>query len=231
MPKSKSFYIIDGHAQIFRAFFAPYRDLTSPTGEPTKATYVFVQMLLNLIQQRTPDYLCMVIDSGDETVFRREFYPEYKANRKDRPPDLAPQEARILQIVRDAGIPIFVKPGFEADDLIATIARKLCDKGYEIVMVSKDKDLRQLINDCTKMYDVQSDVFIDAAKMEQDCGYSPAQAVDIQTLTGDAIDNVPGIPGVGEKTAAKLVKQYGSAEAVLQHLGDLTPKLRENFEK
>ena len=94
MPKSKSFYIIDGHAQIFRAFFAPFRDLTSPTGEPTKATYVFVQMLLNLIQQRNPDYLCMVIDSGDETVFRREFYPEYKANRTAKPPDLAPQEAR-----------------------------------------------------------------------------------------------------------------------------------------
>src|SRR5438045_8913063 len=104
MPKSKSFYIIAGHAQSFRAFFAPFRDLSSPTGEPTKATYVFVQMLLNLIQQRHPDYLCMVIDSGDETVFRREFYPEYKANRNSKPPDLAPQEAPILQIIPSPGI-------------------------------------------------------------------------------------------------------------------------------
>src|SRR5687767_5222733 len=189
----KSFYIIDGHAHIYRAYFAPFRDLTSPSGEPTKATFVFTQMLLNLIQQRKPDYLAMVIDAGDETVFRKEIFPEYKANRLARPDDFGPQEQRILQIVRDAGIPIFVKPGYEADDLIATMARRLCDKGYEIILVSKDKDLRQLLNDCTKMYDVQGDVFIDVAKMVQDCGYTPRQAIDIQALTGDAIDNVPGI--------------------------------------
>jgi len=229
MPKS--FYIIDGHAHIYRAYFAPFRDLTSATGEPTKATYVFTQMLLNLIEQRKPDYLCMVIDSGDETVFRKDIFPEYKANRKERPDDFGPQEARILQIVRDAGVPIFVKPGFEADDIIATFARRLCNKGFETFVVSKDKDLRQVLNDCTKMYDVQGDKVIDAAVMEQACGYTPAEAVEIQTLTGDAIDNVPGIPGVGEKTAAKLVKKYGSADAVLQHLDELTPKMRENFEK
>jgi DNA polymerase-1 len=229
MPKS--FYIIDGHAHIYRAYFAPFRDLTSATGEPTKATYVFTQMLLNLIEQRKPDYLCMVIDSGDETVFRKDIFPEYKANRKERPDDFGPQEARILQIVRDAGVPIFVKPGFEADDIIATFARRLCNKGFETFVVSKDKDLRQVLNDCTKMYDVQGDKVIDPAVMEQECGYSPNEAIEIQTLTGDTIDNVPGIPGVGEKTAAKLVKKYGSADAVLQHLDELTPKMRENFEK
>src|SRR5688572_26254305 len=203
MPKS--FYLIDGHAHIYRAYFAPFRDLTSPTGEPTKATYVFTQMLLNLIAQRKPDYLAMVIDAGDETVFRKEIFPEYKANRQSPPDDFEPQEKRILQIVKDAGVPIFEKQGYEADDLIATIAKRLCDKGYDIVVVSKDKDLRQLLNDCTKMYDVQSDSFTDPARMLADCGYTPQQAVDVQTLMGDAIDNVPGIPGVGEKTAAKLV--------------------------
>src|SRR5689334_18210402 len=101
MPKSKTFYIIDGHAQIFRAYFAPFRELTSPTGEPTKATYVFTQMLINLVQTRKPDYLCMVIDHGDETVFRKGIYPEYKANRAARPIDLGPQEERIFNIVRD----------------------------------------------------------------------------------------------------------------------------------
>lgn len=228
---AKSFYIIDGHAHIYRAYFAPFRDLASPSGEPTKATYVFTQMLLNLIEQRKPDYLCMVIDSGDETVFRKEIFTEYKANRKERPDDFGPQEERILQIVRDAGVPIFVKPGYEADDLIATFAKRLCDQGYETFIVSKDKDIRQVLNDCTKMYDVQNDKVIDPAIMEQECGYTPAEAIEIQTLTGDAIDNVPGIPGVGEKTAAKLVKKYGSADAVLQHLDELTPKMRENFEK
>jgi DNA polymerase-1 len=228
---AKTFYIIDGHAQIYRSYFAPFRDLTSPTGEPTKATFVFTQMLLNLVEQRKPDYLCMVIDSGDETVFRKEFFPGYKANRKERPSDFEPQEQRILQIVRDAGVPIFVKPGFEADDIIATFAKQLCNQDYEIFVVSKDKDLRQILNDCTKLYDVQSNKVTDPAVMEQELGYGPGEAIEIQTLIGDTTDNVPGIPGVGEKTAVKLVKKYGSADAVLQHLDDLTPKMRENFEK
>src|SRR3954469_9618845 len=99
MPKSKTFYIIDGHAQIYRAYFAPFRDLTSPTGEPTKATFVFTQRLLNFIEDRKPDYLAMTIDSGDETVFRKEIFPDYKANRTKPPDDFAPQEQRILEIV------------------------------------------------------------------------------------------------------------------------------------
>src|SRR5205823_1369127 len=154
MAESKSFYVIDGHAHIYRAYFAPFRDLSSPSGEPTKATYVFTQMLLNLIEQRKPDYLAMVIDSGDESVFRTEFYPQYKATRQSRPEDFFPQEQRILNLVRDAGVPIFVKSGFEADDLIATIAKKLCDQDFEIFLVSKDKDLRQTLTPCVHMYDV-----------------------------------------------------------------------------
>ncbi|HEX4793000.1 MAG TPA: DNA polymerase I [Humisphaera sp.] len=228
MPKS--FYIIDGHAQIYRAYFAPFRDLSTASGEPTKATFVFLQMLMNLISQRKPDYLCMVIDAGDETVFRREFFPEYKANRQSPPDDFYPQEKRILQIVRDSGLPVFARPGYEADDLIATMAKKLAGE-YEIFMVSKDKDLRQIISDTTKMYDVQSDEVIDVAALEQKHGYTPAEAIEIQTLCGDSTDNVPGIPGVGDKTALKLVKKYGSADAVLKHLDELTPKMRENFEK
>src|ERR1700760_370134 len=163
----KSFYILDGHAHIYRAFFAPFRDLTSPTGEPTKATYVFTQMLLNLIDQRKPAYLAMVIDSGDETVFRKDIFPEYKSNRQSPPDDFYPQEERILRIVRDAGVPIFEKPGFEADDLIATMAKNLCDKGLDIYLVSKDKDLRQVLTDCTFMYDPQSNETIDPIKLEE----------------------------------------------------------------
>src|SRR5688572_2863111 len=177
----------------------------------------------------------MVIDGAAEgeepaSVFRQTLYADYRATRKAPPDDFAPQEARILQIVRDAGIPIFAKAGFEADDLIATKAKRLCDKGFETFMVSKDKDLRQVVNDCTKMYDPQNDEAWDAKKIEEKCGYSPAEAVEVQTLVGDAIDNVPGIPGVGEKTAAKLIKKYGTAEEVLRHLDELTPKMRENFQ-
>ena len=225
----KTFYIIDGHAQIFRAYFAPFRDLTSPTGEPTKATYVFTQMLINLIDLRKPDYLAMVIDSGDEKVFRKEIYPEYKANRPPVPADFHPQEDRILRIVKDAGVPLFEKPGFEADDLIATMADKLCDQGFDVYLVSKDKDLRQLLTDCIHMYDVQADEVIDIPKMIAKQGYGPDKALDVQTLMGDAIDNVPGIPGVGEKTAVKLLNEYGSIDAILANVDKLTPKMRENF--
>jgi DNA polymerase-1 len=230
MPR-KSFYIIDGHAHIYRAYFAPFRDLVSASGEPTKATFVFTQRLLNLIDQRKPDYLAMVIDAGDETVFRKEIYPEYKANRKSRPDDFRPQEERILSIVKDVGIPIFAKPGFEADDLIATMATKLCGQDFDVYMVSSDKDLRQVVNDCTRMYDAYTDDVIDPAKMQEKYGFGPTEAVEIQTLMGDNIDNVPGIPGVGDKTAVKLIKQYGTAENVLKHVSELKGKMRENFEK
>ena len=227
---AKSFYIIDGHAQIYRAYFAPFRDLSSPSGEPTKATYVFIQRLMSLIQDRKPDYLAMVIDSGDETVFRKEIYPQYKANRLSRPDDFNPQEDRILRIVRDAGIQIFVKPRFEADDVIATLAKRLCNQGYETFIVSNDKDLRQILNDCTKMYDPYENIVTDPAKLFEKHGYTPAQAVEVQTLIGDSTDNVPGIPGVGPKTAVKLIQKYGTADAVLKHLDELTPKMRESFE-
>src|SRR3954464_7305371 len=181
MP-SKSFYIIDGHAHIYRAYFAPFRDLISASGEPTKATFVFTQRLLNLIDQRKPDYLAMVIDAGDETVFRKEIYPEYKANRKSRPDDFHPQEQRILSLVRDVGIPIFVKRGYEADDLIATMARRLCGQDYDVYMVSSDKDLRQVVNDCTKMYDAYTNEVIDAARLEEKYGFHPRPAPHNQHL-------------------------------------------------
>ncbi len=227
---TKSFYIIDGHAQIYRSYFAPFRDLTSPTGEPTRATFVFTQMLLNLVETRKPDYLAMVIDAaGDEGVFRKQIDPNYKATRAPRPDDFGPQEARILQIVRDAGVPIYFMPAYEADDVLATMAKRLSGHGYETFLVSKDKDLRQVLDDHTRLYDAGSDEVVTPASMEAKLGYTPAEAIDVQTLMGDNIDNVPGVPGVGEKTAVKLVKKYGSAAAVFEHLDELTPKLREGF--
>lgn len=226
----KTFYLIDGHAQIYRAYFAPFRDLTAPDGTPVKATFVFAQMLLTLVAGKRPDYLAMVIDAaGDKGLHRNEIYPEYKANRQAPPDDFEPQEQRILQLVRDAGVPIYHLPGYEADDVLATLARRLEKEGFEVVLVSKDKDLRQLLSDRIRMYDVQSDTFTDPAKLMADMGFTPEQAVEIQTLMGDKIDNVPGIPGVGDKTAVELIKQFGTAQAVVDRADEIKkPKLREN---
>jgi DNA polymerase-1 len=218
-----TFYLIDGHAQIFRAYFAPFRDLTSPTGEPVKATFVFTQMLVNLAELRKPDYLAVVIDHGDETVFRRDIDPDYKAHRPPPPADFHPQEARILEIVRDSGVPLYEVPRFEADDILATFAMKLKDR-FDVYLVSKDKDLRQVLGPGVYMYDVQSDKVTDAERMRSKLGYGPERAIDVQTLIGDSTDNVPGVPGVGEKTAVQLLNDFGSIDAIYAGLEKLKSK-------
>ena len=226
---SKTFYIIDGHSQIYRAYYAPFRNISSPAGEPTRATYVFTTMLLNLLNTRKPDYLAMAMDSPVTSLDRRSLYAEYKATRQARPEDLAPQEVRIEQIVRTMNIPIWRGGGLEADDYLASAAEKFAREGIEVVLVSRDKDLDQLLSPHVVMYDPMKDEVIDPATLLKTKGYTPQQALDVQTLCGDDSDNVPGVPGVGQKTAVKLITQYGSLEGVLANMDKLTPKLRENL--
>ena len=225
---AKRFYIIDGLAQIFRSYYAPFQHLNAPSGEPTRATYVFSNMLLQLIREQKPDYLAMAMDTADETVFRKEIDPKYKANREAPPEDLPPQIDRICQIVASQGIPLLGVPGFEADDIIATLCHRLADEDVEIVLVSKDKDLDQLLTDKVRMFDPGKNVFLGPTEIQEQKGYSPAQAIEVQTLTGDSTDNVPGIKGVGPKKAAALIAKYGTAKAVVEHADELTPKMREN---
>ncbi|MCD4699992.1 MAG: DNA polymerase I, partial [Phycisphaerae bacterium] len=225
----KNLYIIDGHWQIFRAYYAPFRDLTSPSGEPTRATYVFTTMLMKLIAERKPDYLVVAMDSGREHLQRTRIYPEYKANRDEPPEDLPPQIERITQIIRAMGVPLLQKIGAEADDIMATIVRRLAGPDLRVVMVSRDKDLEQLIGPDAVLFDPMKDEIIDAARLEEVKGYPPVKAVEIQALCGDTSDNVLGVPGVGPKTAVKLIRQFGSAEAVVAHADELTPKLAQNI--
>jgi 5'-3' exonuclease len=150
---AKRFFIIDGLAQIFRCYYAPFQQLTSPTGEPVRATYVFCNMLLQLIREQKPDYLAMALDPPEGRVFREELDPEYKANREPPPEDLIPQIKRIIQIVKAAGIPILCEPGFEADDVLATLCRKVADEDVQVCLVSKDKDLEQLLSDRVSLFD------------------------------------------------------------------------------
>ncbi len=224
---AKTLYIVDGHYQIFRAYHAPYARLTSPTGEPTKATHAFCGILFNLIRKRKPDYLAMALDAGDDTVFRKEIDPNYKANREPPPEDFAPQADRIVSIIEAMQIPILILRGYEADDIFATVARQFEDDDLDIYIVSRDKDLDQLITDRVRMYDPVKDEVIDADAVLEKKGFTPSQAVEVQTLVGDSTDNIPGVHGIGPKTAAKLINKYGTAQSVLEHASELTPKQKE----
>jgi len=221
-------YLIDGHAQMYRCYYAPFRDLSSPTGEPTKATYVFCQMLLTLVRERRPTHLALVMDVPGKPVFRDEIFEGYKAHRPPAPEDFPPQEQRILQIVRAAGVPILATPGFEADDIIATLVERCRGREIDVYLVSKDKDLEQLLSDRVRMYDPHKNEVIDADRLRREKGYGPEQAVEVQTLCGDSVDNIPGVRGIGPKTAARLIARYGSAQSVIEHADELTPAQRTN---
>ena len=224
---SKTLYLLDGHYQIYRAFYGLPQQLSSPSGEPTGATHGFCSMLFGLIQKRRPDYLAMVMDVSDETVFRRELDPNYKAHRDPAPEALHLQADRIVSILSALGVPIYRLPGFEADDLIATIVERLRNDDVCVYVVSRDKDLEQLLSERVRLFDPSKDAEMDVAALLEAKGYTPQQAVEVQTLSGDSTDNIPGVPGIGPKTAAKLIIQYGSADAVLEHADELTPKMSE----
>lgn len=225
---SKTLYLIDGHAQIFRAYYAPFRDLTSPSGEPTRATHVFFQTLLNLIRDKQPDYLAVALDAGDEGLERKQIYPEYKAHRDPAPEDLHIQEARIIDILERTRVPMLRLTEFEADDILATLAEQHASDDCEVVLVSRDKDLEQLLRPQVVMYDPMKDELITADSLPDKKGWSADLAIEAQILTGDTVDNVPGVKGIGPKTAAKLLAKYGSARGVVDHADELTPKQREN---
>ncbi len=240
-------YLIDGYAQFFRAYHAIRTPMSSPvTKEPTNMTFGFVGMLLKLLrgqEQRMveaggpPDYLAVAIDvSGDKETFRSEIYPEYKANRPEPPSDLFPQVDRCLDLLREIGVPIVGAAGFEADDAIATLvtALKARHPDLRIRIISKDKDLKQLLDGSgpegrVELYDIHTDLLIDEAAFKADTGLTPAQVIDMLALMGDSVDNVPGVPGVGEKTAAQLIAQYGTLDNLLARATEIKGKRGEKL--
>jgi DNA polymerase-1 len=233
--EDNTLYVIDGHAQIFRAFFAIRGGMNSPvTGEPTNATFGFTGMLLKLLTQFRPRYVVMAIDMQGKT-FRDELYDQYKATRPPMPDDLRAQEQRIFEITRLLGIPVFGVTGAEADDVIATIVdRVLADPACDDVrvrVVSKDKDLEQLLGPRVTLFDIHTDTTLDAATLQAQKGIAPEQVVDVLALIGDKVDNIPGVEGVGPKTAAQLIAEYGSIDGIYAHLDQIKGKRRENLEK
>jgi len=234
---AKRLFIIDGHAHIYAAYYAPMSQrLTSPSGEPTKATYIFTTAILGLIQRQKPDLLAVAMDSKTPT-FRSEIYPKYKAQRPPMPDDMPGQINRIEQIMDAMRIPILRVNGFEADDIIGTLAKKAAADGYDCLICSGDKDVLQLLTPasagagCISTFDIKTDTRTDVVTMVEKMGVTPAQFVDCLALQGDATDNVPGIPDVGPKTALGWIRQYGSIENLLQHIDEIKTKRGENLRK
>lgn len=242
----KTLYLIDGYAQFFRAYHAIRTPMSSPvTGEPTNMTFGFVGMLLKLLRRDAPQlkgdgdptYLAVAIDaSGDRGTFRSTLYPAYKATRSEPPEDLGPQVQRALKILELLGVPVIGAEGFEADDVIATIASTYSQRhpDVRVRIISKDKDLKQLLGEGTpptEMYDIHTDALITEAALRDELGITPAQVVDMLALMGDTVDNVPGVPGVGPKTAAQLIAEHGTLEAVVAaaESGAIKGKRRENI--
>ncbi|MFO0873226.1 MAG: DNA polymerase I [Phycisphaerales bacterium] len=227
-------YLIDGHAQFFRAYHAIRSGLSSPvTKEATNLTFGFVGMLLKLLREFKPEYLAVVIDaSGDTETFRSQLDPQYKQNREPAPADFHPQVERCLGILESMHVPVLAEEGVEADDVIATIVRRLRRERPElrIRIVSKDKDLGQLLDDHVELFDVHTGEALGVEDLFESKGVRPAQVVDMLALMGDSVDNVPGVPGIGPKTAAALITQYGSLAGLLEHLGEIKGKRRENIE-
>ena len=219
MKGKDKFFIIDGHGLIYRSVFRPGQPLMSPNGEPTRGTFSFTQTLLNLIENANPAYLAVAFDPPRKNTFRRKLFPEYKGNRsKKGPPEdsVFVQSNRCQEIVETLGIPILKYEGFEADDVIATLVDICASEEVECVVISRDKDLHQLIGPSCKQYDPQDELWIDETKVMDRWRVTPDRIVDIMTLSGDPTDNVPGVPGIGPATATKLILEFGTLAALLK---------------
>ncbi len=228
-PK-KRLLLVDGSGYIFRAFFA-LPPMTRPDGTPVNAVFGFCSMLMKLLQERPHDDLVIVFDAGQKT-FRNDLYEAYKANRDEPPSELVPQFALIRDAARAFGLPVAEVSGFEADDLIAAYARLARERGEEVVIVSSDKDLMQLVADGVVMWDPIKQKEIGRAEVMERFGVGPELVRDVLALAGDSSDNVPGVPGIGVKTAAQLVTEHGSLEQLLSSLASIKqPKRRQTLEE
>lgn len=219
-------YLIDGTSYIYRAFYA-LPSLTNSQGLPTNAILGFANMFFKVLRERAPEYLAVVFDAGGETERHREFEP-YKAQRPPMPDALASQIPYVYQVVDALNVPTLMEEGYEADDIIGTIATRAADEGFQVIIVSGDKDLFQLVGPAIQVYDPMRDKTYGVKEVEDRYGVPPQALVDLMSLAGDAVDNIPGVPGVGEKTASALIQEFGTLENLLRSLDTVKrPKLRE----
>lgn len=226
--KKKTLYLVDGSNYVFRAFYA-IRHLSNSRGFPTNAVYGFTTMLMKLLRDRQPDYIAVAFDLKGPT-FRDEVYDQYKANRAPTPDALIPQIPYIKEVVRGFSIPVIEKEGIEADDIIGTLAKRHAGKNLQVVIVTGDKDLLQLVTGDIVIIDTMKDKTYDIAGVRERFGVPPEKVVEVLALSGDATDNIPGVPGVGEKTAQRLIEEFGSLDQVLSHVEQVkNEKIRDRL--
>jgi DNA polymerase-1 len=231
MADSKKIFLIDGSTFLYRAFHA-IRTLSTSKGHPTNATFGFARILLKLLKENAPEYAIILFDVKGPT-FRHKLYDQYKANRPPMPEELAVQIPDIKRIITALNIPIVEKQGYEADDLVGTYSKLAQQKGFNVVMVTGDKDFIQLVTDKCTLWDPMKDTITDMTKIKKDMGIEPGQFIDVLGLAGDSADNIPGVQGIGPKTAVKLISQFGSIENLYENLDRLKKKkkLFENLSK
>ena len=226
--ETRKLVLIDGSGYIFRAFFG-LPPMSRPDGTPVNAVYGFSTMIFKLMQDWPEDDMVVVFDAGRRS-FRNDLYAEYKANRTDPPPELVPQFSLVRDAGRAFGLPVVQLEGYEADDLIATYAKRGRGQGREVVVISSDKDLMQLVGDGVAMFDPMKNKSIGREEVIERFGVGPELVRDCLALAGDTSDNVPGVPGIGVKTAAQLLTEYGSLDALLERAGEIRqPKRRQNL--
>ena len=227
-------YLIDGSSQMYRAYHAPVRTaegglLRNAQGAPTNAVYIFVTMLRKLITDHKPEYIAASFDLPGRT-FRDDISAEYKAHRAPMPDELAQQIPMVHAACEALGVPILTSETFEADDVIGTLTEKAAAAGYGVAIVTLDKDFFQLVRDGIRVFNPRDDgKWYDADGVKEKLGVAPEQVVDVMALMGDTIDNIKGVPGIGEKGATELIGKYGSLENLLAHATELTPKRRETL--
>jgi DNA polymerase I len=222
MTERKKIYLIDVSGYYYRAFFA-LPPLSTSEGLPTNAIYGFTTMLQKLIKEQKPDYLAAVLDCPEPT-FRHEVYQDYKAHRPKMPDELSAQIPHMKDVITAFSIASIEKPGFEADDVIGTMARQAEAAGLDVVIISGDKDMCQLVSERITLLDTMRNVVTGADKVQEKYGVPPEKIIEIFSLMGDKSDNVPGVPGIGEKTAAELINAYGTLDGVYANLDAITKK-------
>jgi len=224
---TESLYLIDAHSLIYQVFFALPR-MSSPDGLPTNALFGFTKDILFISRELKPTYLICVFDVPGK-IFREDIAPDYKAHRDPMPDDLQMQIPMIRDMLAPMHVPVLGVEGFEADDVIATLATEAARKGINVFICTSDKDCRQLLSDRVKMYNLRKHEVFDGESLQKDWGIAPEQVIDFQTLVGDSVDNVKGVPGIGPKTATALLQQFKTLDNLLAHIDEVPGKKQENL--